>query len=277
MEYRETRPATDEEKEHVRVLAHAVERRVARLRAWLYAAGAVFIIGLGLIFSIGMLIVMVDLFVIGRLALAYRDAKKPLALVRASANLTQLAIYGNPSEGRWSGVHPETGLLVWNGEVFVSQAIRVEGVHYDEPNTHQEAGWYPLHREHDRGLDRRPLSTAELTELNRRIGFPRIRINRWILLATWIFLSGTISTLDAKDALRPMVIFLSWCGLLGVLTLLVKMNVVIFRLWRDRGAKEVARAEDDGVRIEFLPHSRVVWTIDGEPSEWRRGGVFRVY
>jgi hypothetical protein len=250
--------------------------RAKRMRLALYGCGVAFVVGMALVDSIGLLIVSLDLFVAGRLALAYRDAKRPLQLLNASADLTELAVYGQPWEHQSNAIHPATGLLVVHGGRLVRTAIQVDGVSMTEEEPHPEAGWYLLEREAERGLDRRPLSEAEVKEL-RTIARLRIVVKRWLLLAGWFFLGGPMSLIDHKNPLPPALVWLCCVGLALVIGLHVYWNLIPLRCWQDRRAKYVLRAEHDGVRIEFLPHTRLLWTEDGQPSGIRREGVLRFY
>jgi hypothetical protein len=230
-----------------------------------------------LMFSIGMAIVMIDLFVAARFGLAYRDAKKPIPLLRNSVNLTELAWYGGPSEEHSCALHPVTGLLVRDGGLLVKSIVQVKGADARKPEPNQNAGWYAPEREFDRGLDRRPLTDLEVAELKSLTELRTFITSKWLLIGVWVFLGGILSVFDAKDPLPQSLVLPCWIGLLHVIGMHIYWNIDGFRFRWDCRGREVARTESEGRRIEFLPRSRIIWTEEGEPSPLRRGQTMTVY
>ncbi len=275
-EYLESRPASEEEKQHVLGILLIAEKRFSRLRMALIACGGGFLSGFVLMFAAsnspaGLLTTMVSLLAMGRFALEYRDAKKPLPLLRESANLTELALYGMSFDPHSSALHPTTHLVVRKGGKLVHAAIRIEGVDDREVPKHPEAGYFSSTRASERKYDSRPLSEAEVAELNNLRGFAPWKAGCWILIAAWICVGGILSPLDAKNALPPLGIGLCSAGLLAIGFLLIRWNMPALQLMRDRRVKRVIRVDHDGTRIEFLPYSHIIWTTEDEPSEVRRG------
>ena len=277
LEYVETRSASAEEQEHVRHLEMVATRRYNRIRLGLLACLVAMIVAVVLMFSIGFLIFMADLFVILRLLLAYRDAKKPLPLLWASINFTEVATYSDPTGRRSVVIHPNTGLLIRSFDGLTTAVIKVDGVGPDKPELSTDAGWYPAEMEAEGRLEHRRLSPSEIIELKRLTRHVGPRLSGWLLLASWVLIGCLVPESDPKNPLPPGVPPLAAIGLVIIVGIHLYWNRPLFNYWRDRVEKRLVRAEVDGQRIEFLPHSRLVWTEDGIPSAMRRDGTAWVY
>ena len=281
-EYVETRAASSEERDHVQVLLRTAEKRVSKLRSFLYVGGLILLLGSTVMFfpsitGIGFLLVMLDFIIMPRIVLAYRDANRPIPLLRRSSQLTEVAVYGDPRGERSSVLHPKTGLLISKAGALVDAVIEVEGVDSTEQQSYPNAAWYPPSRQFDGGLDRRPLSRSELSELKFLRSQIPFRTSGLSLIAIWVFVGGVASVFDRKADLPPAVPWLCGLGLIGVIGIHIYRNIPFFHFWFDRKVGQVVRVDSKGRRIEFLPHSRIVWTEDDEPSELRRDGMLMIY
>ena len=276
------RTVTPEEEEHVSALLASAQKRVTKLQFILAAGTTVFLLGtVAMFFPIvtdyGFGAIMLDFFVMLRIVLGYRDALRPLRLLRASVPLQLVAEYRDPQYEECTILHPDTGLLIRQGSTFVNAVIKVEGVQEAEEVPYPDAGWYPFERQHDRGLDCRPLSENELLEFQVFRSQNPFKTNGFLLIASWVFVGGIVSIFDSKSSLPPVISWLCVLGGLLSVGLHIRWNSLYIQMWRDRLAKKVVRVDIDGSKIEYLPYSGIIWTKDESPSELRQDGTYRIF
>jgi len=212
--------------------------------------------------------------------LRWSERRKEDAILRVAVEETEAERYqseGSESEPPyWLERLPRSGLLLSTKDEAPKATVMVpvSDVAPMPESTHSDDAFparMPAFSASVDGVPRRPLSAAEVQELERSVDRMRPRMKWWQILVQLYVMFGIVVLLlrpnrSDSDTIR-MVLMIALVAWIGRSLYIVYRQRAVLR--RDLAQASVFQTRTEGRDVEFLPESHMLWSVDGKPAAWR--------